>query len=125
MSDGDTSYWASPNYDGNSKNYPEGDYCCWLNITIPSSYNMFMVTMEMSSPSNIHETSSCSGDLITYHSSAGTSSTLCGDLSGQTWTEMQVYDGPKVFGFQWCSVKSDGGTNLGFNMTISGQDLMP
>merc|ERR1711915_599322 len=55
-SDGMSETWESPNYDGISS-YPYGEYCCWMNITIPDTYSMFMVTMEMSSSSGIHETS--------------------------------------------------------------------
>merc|ERR1739840_38695 len=125
LEDGDTKSWISPNYDGTT-NYPEGEYCCWLNVTIPASYDMFMAVCEMSSPSNIHETRGCTGDTITYYSSAGTSSTLCGDIAGQVWTETSVFAGVSTtFQFKWCSVRDDGGTNVGFNMTITGQDLMP
>jgi len=83
---------------------------------------MFMVTMTMGSPAQIHETSQCAGDRITYLSSDNIESTLCGDLSGQTWTEIAVYNAPRYFGFEWCSVKDDGGTDVGFQMTIAGLD---
>jgi len=116
-------HWKSPKYDGTT-HYPEGDYCCSLNITIPATYSMFMVTMEMQSPSNIYESSGCTYDNIEYHSSSGISSTLCGNLGGQTWTEMMVYNAPLYFSFTWCSYKADGSTEVGFDMKVSGVDLM-
>jgi len=120
---GETEVWESPNYDGISKHYPEGEYCCWLNITIPAKYDMFAVTMTMVTPSYIHETSQCAGDKITYVASTDVESTLCGELGGQTWTETQIVNGPLSFGFEWCSVKSDGGTDIGFQMNIVSTDL--
>jgi len=116
--------WQSPLYDGGNTHYPEGDYCCALEITIPSSYLMFMATMQMVSPSKIHETTGCNGDKITYMSSAGVDTQLCGDLSGQSWAENQVFNGPLNFSFTWCSDSTDGGTDVGFKMTITGTDLM-
>merc|ERR1739842_147898 len=124
VSDGSSDTWASPRYDG-STHYPEGEYCCWLNVTIPDTFDMFMVIMTMGSPAKIHETSQCAGDRITYLSSSGKESTICGDLAGQTWTETAAFDTPYYFGFEWCSVKNDGGTDVGFEMTVSGLDLNP
>jgi len=124
VSDGSSDTWASPRYDG-STHYPEGEYCCWLNVTIPDTFDMFMVTMTMGSPAKIHETSQCAGDRITYLSSSGTESTICGDIAGQTWSETASFDTPYYFGFEWCSVKNDGGTDVGFEMTVSGLDLNP
>merc|ERR1711915_157812 len=123
-SDGMSETWESPNYDGDTANYPEGNYCCWLNVTIPSKYDMFIVNMEMTNPSRIYETSQCIGDHIDYWDSAGQFVTLCGDLSSQTWSELAVFDAPINFGFHWCSDRSDGGTDIGFQMTITGFDLI-
>merc|ERR1739842_124853 len=122
VSDGSSDNWKTPNYDGTT-HYPEGEYCCWLRVTIPSTYSMFVVIMKMESPAKIHETSQCSGDRITYLSSSSINSTICGDLGGQTWDETAAFTTPLTFGFEWCSVKNDGGTDIGFNMSVTGLDI--
>merc|ERR1712142_511230 len=125
LTDGMSVNWSSPNYDG-TKHYPEGDYCCWLNVTIPAKYSIFLATMKMVGDAQIHETSSCNGDLITYYDSAGSAgSTLCGVLTGQTWSEMAIFDAPLTFNYEWCSDRSDGGTDIVFVMSISGLDISP
>merc|ERR1739842_65081 len=122
-------YWQSPRYDGTTHG-PQGDYCCSLNITIPGTYQMFMANMEMQSPSKIHESSGCKFDHITFTSSTGSSTTLCGNLKDQTWTEMVIFDGEKDFSFEWCSSTEDASgsnkdeTAIGFSMKITGVDLL-
>merc|ERR1711874_744021 len=116
-------YWVSPKYDGTT-HYPHGDYCCSLNITIPKPLNMFMVNMEMESPSRIYESNQCIHDNIAYTGSSGHTSTICGDLGGQTWSEVTAYNPPLHFHFTWCSTAADGHkTDIGFKMRITGQDL--
>ncbi|CAL4124612.1 unnamed protein product [Meganyctiphanes norvegica] len=85
---------------------------------------MFQVNMEMQSPSNIHETSNCNYDNIAFTNADKKTSTICGKLDGQTWTETAFYHTtPWHFSFTWCSYRADGSTEIGFRMKISGNIL--
>jgi len=122
-SDGGSATWASPGYDGVT-NYVNADYCCWLNVTVPSTYSFFMVTMAFDSNSYIHETNFCVGDRITYYSSSyptSPASPLCGNIGGQSLQET-ILATPEEFALEWCSDTTDGGTDVGFSMTLSGLD---
>ncbi|CAL4067116.1 unnamed protein product, partial [Meganyctiphanes norvegica] len=114
-------YWSTPNYDGVTK-LASSAQTCTLKITIPATLTLFFVHMELQTPSLIYETSGCGGDNLVYTASSGTSVRICGTVSGQSWSELQIFDGPKSFSFTWTSV-ADGGTAVGFKLMITGYDL--
>jgi len=117
-----TEYWKSPQYDGGITNYDAETFTCQLTLTIPAE-TLYIVNLEMQSPSEVFETLGCIGDNLVY-TSMGTSNSYCGDLSSMQWTEMQLYEAqPKTVTLTFMSKDSDGGVASGFNLKITAMEV--
>merc|ERR1719369_974126 len=103
-----TEFWTSPQYDGGITNYDAETFTCQLTLTIPAE-TLYIVNLEMQSPSEVFETQGCTGDSFVY-TSMGTSNSYCGDISTEHWTEMQLYEPePKTVTLAFMSKDSNGG----------------